>query len=341
MKLYYAVVFCLFCSVQAFPQDSKINKQQFFLDEHPIEVTLSTDIKMLRNSKKNAASQPGKITLNFSDTLSITDTISVQVRGVYRKENCDLASLMLNFANNKSNDLANLKKIKLVGNCRNGKDYDELLLKEFLVYKMYNFITNMSFRVRLVHITYNDSKEKVKPFSYYGFLIEDMNDLAERNNCIEVKKQDFLTEATDRQQMTIINLFQFMIGNTDWSIPHYHNMKLMVGKNSPANKPFAIAYDFDYSGFVNAHYAVPSEGLGIESVRQRLYRGFPRGYDELTATIAIFNEKKESIYYYLKNFELIDEKEKKSMISYLDDFYETINNRKEVESIFIRNARSQ
>ena len=324
-----------------YSQGSPINRQQFFLDDHTIEVKFTTDIRKLKNDKKVLAYQPATISMKFSDSSTITEEIRVVPRGVYRKQNCDLASLMLNFKNPSSPKLSPLKKLKFVGGCKNGSSYEELLLKEYLVYKIQNLLSPMSFRVRLLHITFNDSKGKAKPFTEYAFLLEDMADLAARNNCVENKNPNFFTEATNREQMTFVNLFQYMIGNTDWSVPHLHNMKLMVPKNDTLARPYAIPYDFDYSGLVNADYAVPAEGLGIESVSERLYRGFPRGYDELQTAIAVFKEKKESIKYYIDHFELCSSRCRKAMIEYLDKFYETIDNRKKVESIFIANARTE
>ena len=279
--------------------------------------------------------------MQFSDTSIISEEIRVEPRGIYRKNNCDMASLMLNFKNSSSPKLSPLKKLKLVGDCKNGSMYDELLLKEYLVYKIQNLLSNMSFRVRLLHITYKDSKQKVKSYTQYAFLMEDMSDLAERNNCVEIKNNNFYTEATNREQMTFVNLFQYMIGNTDWSIPKYHNIKLMVPKNDTLAKPYAIPYDFDFCGLVNASYAVPAEGLGIESVRERLYRGFPRSLDELQAAINIFQEKKESIMYYIDHFELCSTKCRKAMVAYLDEFYKTVANKKNIESIFILHARTE
>ncbi len=325
----------------SFSQSSVVNRQAFFLDDHAIEVIVTTDIKKLRNDKKVPAYQPATISMKFSDTLSITEEIRVEPRGEYRKRNCDMASLMMNFKNPSSPKLSPLKKLKFVGGCRNGSGYEELLLKEYLVYKIQNFLSPMSFRVRLLHVTFNDSKDKAKAFTQYAFLLEDMADLAERNNCVEVKNKKIFTEATNREQMTFVNLFQYMIGNTDWSIPNLHNMKLMVPKTDTLTRPYAIAYDFDYCGLVNAEYAVPAEGLGIEAVSQRLYRGFPRGYDELQKAIEVFKDKKEAIMYYIDHFELCSTKCRKIMNRYLDDFYETLDSRKKIESLFIMNARKE
>ncbi len=325
----------------AYCQHTPVNSKLFFLDDTPIEVTLSTDIKKIRRDKKNPAWQPAHISMKFSDTLTISEDIRMEPRGIYRKNNCDMASLMLNFKNSSSPLLSPLKRLKLVGGCRDGANYEELLLKEYLIYKILNFLSPMGFQVRLLHVTYKDGNGKNKPFTQYAFLMEEMNELTKRNNCIEVKNKDFYTEATNREQMTFVNLFQYMIGNTDWSVYKYHNIKLMVSKNDTLSMPYTIPYDFDYSGFVNASYAVPAEELGIESVRQRLYRGFPRSYDELKTAIDIFQEKKESIFYYVDHFELCSQRCRKDMASYLNGFYQIISNKKNVENIFIRNARTQ
>jgi hypothetical protein len=301
---------------------------------------LTTDIRKLRTQKKVPAWQPCNITMRFSDTLVISEDIRVQPRGVYRKFNCDIAALMLNFKNTSSPKLSPLKKLKLVGGCRIGSGNEDLLLKEYLVYKIYNHLSVMSFRVRLLHINYKDSKQKYKPYWQYAFLIEDMKDLCARNNCVEIKKKVFARDGTDRQQMTLVNLFQYMIGNTDWSIPNYHNIKLMVPKNDTFANPYVVPYDFDYAGLVDALYAVPNEHLTITKVTERLYKGFPRTMDELQESLAIFKEKKDVIIFNINNFLLLNKRVKNEMIKYLEEFYEIINDRKLVHSYFISNART-
>lgn len=342
MKKLLCIILSLFLQQHSiFSQPPPVDSQLFFLDDHTIEVSLTTDIRKLWHDKKTPEYQPAVIVMKFSDTSTISEEIRVKPRGIFRKNNCDIAALMLNFKNPSSPKLSPLKSLKLVGDCKKGFTYDELLLKEYLVYKIQNFLSNMSFRVKLLHITYNDSKQKVKSNTQYAFLMENIKELAKRNNCIETRQPNIFTEATNREQMTFVNLFQYMIGNTDWSIPKYHNIKLMVPKNDAYSKPYAVPYDFDFSGFVNANYAVPDSALGIESVTKRLYRGFPRDLEEIEATIDIFQEKKESIMYYIDHFDLCSIKCRKGMIAYLDEFYKIIANKKKIESIFIKNARTE
>lgn len=332
------LAFIVYCQLSA--QSLPVNRQLFFSDDKIIEVTLTTDIKKLLIQKKLSAWQPASITMQLSDTSAISENINVRPRGIYRKEYCDIASLMLDFKNPAAPRLSPLKKLKLVGGCSRGKINEELLLKEYLMYKIYNFISVMSFRVRLLHINYVDSKQKVRPYSQYAFLIEDIKDLAVRNNCIEKKNKIFGLDAADRQQFNLVCLFQYMTGNTDWSVRQYHNIKLMVPKNDTLARPYVVPYDFDYAGFVNAPYAIPKEDLGITSVTQRLYRGFARTMNELQVNLNIFKEKKDTIMFYLTNFPLLTVKDKRDMTRYLEEFYEIIDDKNSVKSVFITNART-
>ena len=207
---------------------------------------------------------------------------------------------------------------------------------------MYNLITDKSFRVRLVKIKYEDTRGKVKPYSQYGFLLEDVDEMAARNKCVEVQGGKFLTESTDRKQMTLVYLFEYMIGNTDWSVPHFHNVKLIRGKNeSSTTLPYTVPYDFNNSGIVNASYALPQEELGIESVRVRLYRGFPRTMEELDAAISVFKKQQDKIEALISNCSWLNNKYKKEMSNYLEEFFKIIDSKSSVKYNFIDNARTQ
>ena len=334
MKKIYFIILSLILYCHSFAQLAAINRQQFFLDERVIEVTLTTDIKKLRTEKRVPAYQPANIVMHFSDTATVSEEIKIQPRGEFRKEKCDIASLMLNFKNPSSPKLSPLKKLKLVGGCRSTGADEELLLKEYVIYKIYNFISTMSFRVRLLHITYQDSKQKMKPYKQYAFLIEDINDMAKRNNCIEIKKVKFIPETTNREQMTKISLFQYMIGNTDWSIINYHNIKLLAPKNDTLAMPYVVPYDFDYTGIVDAPYAVPDEQFGNTTIKERVYRGQPRSIDELMEAVKVFKETKERILFYINEFALLSVKTRRTVGGYLEDFYKIIENKNSVYAVF-------
>ena len=199
----------------------------------------------------------------------------------------------------------------------------------------------MSFRVRLLSLNWQDTMSKAKSITEYAFLLEDTKDLAERNGCFEMKQVKLNTEATDRRQMTLVAIFEYMIGNTDWAIPVNHNTKLIIPKSDSSRRPYVIPYDFDYSGLVNTDYAIPDPNLSIQTVRDRLYRGFARSITELNDVLATFNARRKAIYDLVNNFDLLTPTTKKDVIGYLDEFYSIINDPQQVNQIFILNARTQ
>jgi hypothetical protein len=131
--------------------------------------------------------------------------------------------------------------------------------------------------------------------------------------------------------MDRLAIFNYMIGNTDWSVPNQHNCKIIspLEVNS-SGLGIVIPYDFDYSGLVNADYAVPYEPLGLSSVRERRYVGICRTEDAFINALREFKEKKEEFYKIINDFPLLDKRNRKEMIDYLDSFYSRFDNKNSV-----------
>jgi hypothetical protein len=319
---------------------SRVDSAQFFLDEQPLSVTISTNLGNLLSGKIKDETQNATFTCKLPDSSTVSEEIRLEVRGHSRREICKMPPIRLLFRNPTSPRLSSLKTLKLVNICRFNQADKQLLLKEFLIYKMYNLLTDKSFRVRMLDITFTDSKGSKKSFTQYGFVVENVDAVAKRNKCKEMNGVKIDQETSDRKNMTQVALFEYMIGNTDWSVWNNHNIKLLYPKKDSIAKPFALPYDFDNAGFVNADYAVPDPLMGVESVTERVYRGFPRSAEELDAAIQVFNSKKDKLYELINSFEPLSANVKKNSISYLDDFYKTINNPKEVKYLFITKART-
>jgi hypothetical protein len=340
MRKHFLPTIICFLLTKVLPAQS-IDSVRFFTDETPLEFTITTDLKALQSQKKpEKVFQDGTVSIKWDDNTTITEPIKVSARGKTRKEICRIPPMMIDFRASPTSRLHNLGKLKMVIGCGTSQTEEELLLKELMCYKIYNLLSDKSFRVRLLKSTYVDTRNKIKTFSQYAFLIEDDGDLARRNGCRKKENATgFNSEATNRETMTMVALFEFLIGNTDWSVPNGHNTKLIFERNGENAMPHVVPYDFDYSGLVNAEYAVPAEIMGTEKVTERVYRGFPRTMEELQQKIAIFRDKKSAIYTTINGFTLLSEKTKKGMISYLEEFYSTVNDNKAVQKIFIDNAR--
>jgi len=185
----------------------------------------------------------------------------------------------------------------------------------------------------LLKIETEDTKRKKNADPFYGILLEDDKQMAKRNHCVLVKRDMLPMQNTDKDAFLKMAMFEYLIGNTDWSVEVQQNIRLLA-KDS-LGIPAPVPYDFDHAGLVNAPYAQPAEELQMSSVRERRYRGYCiKDMKQFDGVIAFYNNLKKDIYALYSNFSLIDSKYIKSTLQYLDEFYSTINNPKKLLSEF-------
>lgn len=266
--------------------------------------------------------------------------LMVKARGHFRRrqENCTMPPLLLNIekvARLKSTLFEKQDKLKLVTPCKN-EDY---VIREYLVYKIYNLLSPNSFKARLVQVEFEDSVQRRKSETHYCILIEDEGRLAKRKGMFLWDKKMVFMENTLHNEFTKMAVFQYLIGNTDWSVPYLHNIKLLYKDSSAV--PIAVPYDFDHSGIVNASYAEPPEQLGLSSVRNRLYRGYCQNKTEFSEALTLFNKLKDDIYKIYTSCTLLDAKYIKSTVKYLDDFYTVINSPRDADREFTDPCRKK
>lgn len=345
MRHTWILLFCSFYFVASAQQkiasgtELTVDCKSFFATEEPLEMILTSDFKKLKSQKKKDVFQPAYAVLKFTPKDSLADSVRIAARGEFRREQCQMPSLMINFKNKKKSPLHALQKMKMVCGCSSSPYNERLVFSEFLAYKIYNQLTDYSFRVRLVRMTYMDSYHKIKPYSQYAFLIEDVDEMAKRNGCREYEKTAS-SVLTNRSQTTTMAIFQFMIGNLDWSVPNYHNVKLIQPLDDTLSPPIIVPYDFDFSGLVNASYAFPNhEMFAVEKVTDRFYRGLPRTEDEIEAALHLFRTKKKTIIDAVAQFELLRPDDRETMINYLEDFYKTVDNKRFVQANFVKGMK--
>jgi hypothetical protein len=341
-RLSSSLLLLCFCALQITNAQSNPKfREEFFKDSSMLDLTIVTNTSKLFKNNKQGFILPAAAVTKLADGTNVNDRIEIEVRGHFRHDYCYVPPLKVIFNYDKSSVLSSLKSLKLVNECKISNVFDQYILKEFVAYKIYNLITDMSFRVRLVNVSFADSLGKKKPITTHSFLLEDIKDVAKRNDCEQYRKSNLVTEATNRRQMTMVAIFEYLIGNTDWAVPVNHNTKLIYYAKDTTIRPYVVPYDFDYSGFVNTDYAIPDERLNIENVRQRLYRGYPRTMQELNDILYIFQQQKDKIYATVNNFDLLTPASKRDLTGYLDDFYNTIKDPKAVKDVFITNARTE
>lgn len=291
-----------------------------------LKMTLTTATKQLVSKKFKEEWQP--ITLNYQDSsgTAIEWEAKVRTRGNIRKQVCFYPPLKLKFKKKwlvKNGLDSSFNDLKLVIGCKKGDFYGKLVLKEYLIYKLYEELTGISFRTQLAEINFMDTEDKWKPITTYAFFIENEDEMATRLNAKCAKPKRLRSKYMYADQLDKMTLFQYMIGNTDWSAISSHNVRIIKCKDYPL--PLPIAYDFDYAGLVNAPYAVHGEGIDLEDITERLYLGTCRVEGVLEKQIPLFQEKKAAFYKIINDFAYLEAKDKKTIIHYLDDFYDILN----------------
>ncbi|WP_111671832.1 hypothetical protein [Algoriphagus litoralis] len=323
-KVALTLIALLIFSKLSFGQNSSLFERVEIL-----EMTLKGDVKgVLKNTKGDPTYFDFTFGYSMQDGESAMIPIRVRTRGHFRREMnfCTYPPLLLNFSKKETENtiFSSQNKLKLVLPCQ-GERY---VIREYFAYKLYNLLTPLSFKVRLVRLRLVDQSENAKTYeSFLGFLIEDEDHLAERNQMNILDKDLVSPERIVEEDFFRMAVFQYLIGNTDWSIQFRQNIKLMhAGEHE---RPIAVPYDFDHAGIVRAPYANPAPELKLASVTDRRYRGYC--VEEMEAFQKVFSEflaKKDEIYSLYTKSELLDEKYVKFSTRFLDGFYDAITNPK-------------
>ncbi|WP_299757862.1 hypothetical protein [uncultured Pontibacter sp.] len=307
-----------------------------FLSDEVLLFKLSMDVKaVLKDRGDERSDHQAVITYRNADGTEVQEKLKVRVRGNRRRDPsvCRFPPLQLNFSRKtvEKTVFGKVNKLKLVTHCLN----NEYVLREYLVYKLYDILTDASYRVRLCQITYEDVRGKRKTVTNYAFLIEDNDVMAARSNAVVLPEElRIRMDMADPSSMARVAFFQFMIGNTDWSVPYRHNIDLLHTDSLAA--PVPVPFDFDYAGIVSTPYASPPPELGIKSVRQRLFRGYLYQEEVYVQIREIFNSRKQAVYNVYQTSQLLDRRYKKQTIKYLDQFYSTLNDPKDFYNTFVR-----
>jgi hypothetical protein len=307
-----------------------------FADDTPLSFTLTTQLQILNRDRTKPAAgakavkHPALLTMEGTPT-SLRLPVSLTVRGNYRRDaaNCEFPPLVLDLPRKTLNGtvFARQNRLKLVTHCSE----ETYVVREYLVYKLYNLLTDLSFRTRLAHITYRDSTSKRQGGLHWGILLEDNQDVAKRNGAVLTRRRT-KAQYTDSLTMAMVGVFEYMIGNTDWSVLYQHNVNLMA--DTIKNRLLVVPYDFDYSGIVATSYSVPDSHLNLGSVRDRMYRGPSYSAGLLNRVFDRFNERKKAVYALYEGNLLLEKSYIRDTILYLDQFYSLINNPKKTERIF-------
>lgn len=342
----------LLLSTAAYAQGSKDGSPspaKLFSSEETLAVTITAPWRDIVRNKKNQ--EPYPATLEYTDELgnSVTLEISVARRGITRQRVCRFPPIKLHFKKEdvKGTTFRGQKSLKMVTHCEKSSRYEQYYVLEMLAYQMYNLITDYSFRIRPLQVSYVDSKTGKTDKERFAFLIEDDSDVAKRHDLKKLNIPKAKSSQLAPEVISNFSLFQYMIGNVDWAAlsgPSHneccHNAKLIGPEPlQPKDKAYPIPYDFDSAGLVDTHYAAPPDGLGIKSVTQRLYRGYCLYNSGLEDARQKSLAQENAMYALVTNEARLTSGSKKKATKYLRRYYDLIKNDKDFENKIIEKCR--
>ncbi len=297
--------------------------EDLFNKDDPIVISMKFDVKTFKRTRRQEKYQPAEMTCHVNDTFQVTHPVRIKARGIYRRDECTMPPFWLNirYSGIEAELLSDVKKMKMVIRCRSATQYDSYVLREYLVYRIYNLISPYSFRVRLVKLKIVNTGKDNKVSEDWAFLIEPQEVMANRLDGRMIKSDMLSMRTVNREIMSRVALFQYMVGNGDYSVTGRHNLKILVLKAGQPSGFIPVPYDFDYTGLVNTHYAIPGESLGIKSVRERYFMGPCRSKDFQQRTIQEFAQYQEEIVDLIMDFEYLDDREKEDMVNYILSYF--------------------
>ncbi|MEP6765985.1 MAG: hypothetical protein ABJB66_16855 [Gemmatimonadaceae bacterium] len=308
---------------------SMASAQKLFRSTAPVEITFTTNLKVLLKDRDSTKFVGHEAALSYKDADGKTTTIptTLHTRGHFRRQagNCDFPPLLVEFKKKDVNNtlLQGNKQLKITTNCKpKNSDYEQYILQEYAVYRLYERISPVHFRTRLARITYVDSAAAAPSVTSWAFLIEDDKEVAKEFSLTNEKTHGALFDDLEKKQLAITALFEYMVGNTDWSISGLHNISLLRDSTGTIN---TVAYDFDWSGAVNPKYAFPDARLGIKYVTDRLYRGPCLTAAQWQPVFDRFISAKPAVDSIYKNIPSLDPKLAKVSVAFYDDFYKIIS----------------
>jgi len=314
----------------------------------PIEITLAVPLRTLINRARRRTEYDGYVEYADANGDPVHLDVEVRTRGNSRLEICRFPPLSVNF---KRGQVARTlfegqNRIKLVTLCRNSDRYEQYLYLEHLAYLIYGQVTPYGYRTRFATVTYidtdRDNSETVAP----AFFIEHIDSIADR---VGMRASEIPSAGRDLHapaELTTLTVFQFLIGNTDWSAlggrdpdECCHNADLLMPAQADA-PVIAVPYDFDQSGLVDAEYAKPVEQFRTNTVRTRIYRGFCVHNEHLDAVVDRFGAERDNIERMIEQSELNDEQKAKAL-DYIREGLDALRNPDDFESQILDRCRGQ
>ncbi len=325
-----SIIAALLFAIPGYSQDDRL-----FDEETALKITITTDLsELLSNRNKENDYQEATIAAMRNDKEDIVFPVGVKTRGNFRRDssNCDFPPIRLNFKKKliENTFFEGNEKIKIVTHCKNNvPEFSQFIAREYVTYKIYNLITPISFKVRYAIIDYIDSEGNIETLTREAFLIEDIDNLANRNGMQEYDGSITINELNHLNAVSLC-LFQYMIGNTDWIVDLAKNLKLVTDQSDF----YAIPYDFDYTALVGTDYSLGGNESFLTSPT-RTYKGKCYPMEEIRISADKLLNVKKDINKTIRKSDFLDYTSKQHMQNYLTEFFHTIKSDRRIKETIL------
>jgi len=292
---------------------------EYLAGEEAVKMTLEADMTTLLASRQVDEYYPALLTLADGKSFQV----KIKPKGKYRRKVAEVPPLKIKFTKKslQAEGLDTLNEVRLVLPCYDNILGDELIIREYLTYRMFEKLTGASVRARLVKLTLRDTHVEKSRKVMYAILLEDNEETAARLNGAIVEQYGLPVDSTILYQTALVAMFEYMIGNTDWDISMMRNVRLV--RSAESGKILVIPYDFDFSGFVSAPYASPASESGLLTVRDRYLMANGINREALRRATQILKSAKPDLYAICRS-KLISRDSSLELMGYLDTFFEQI-----------------
>lgn len=322
--------------VLALPGFGAGSADPLFQDHFTLNVEISVPLSTLVRDRPEVEYLPGRFSYLDGDGNPVVLDVQVRTRGNFRHRNCDFPPMTLNFRKSQVEGtlFSRQDKLKMVTHCKITRQYEQSVVREYLAYRLLNTLTDLSFGVRLLQVTWVDSDERRGRMVRNAFLIEHKDRLAARTGMAEQEIESADLSTLQPDHLNLSSMFQYLIGNFDFSPiagsdgECCHNYAMF---EASAESLVAIPYDFDFSGIVNAPNAVPNTEHGVERVGQRVYQGYCVNNDQVEGSISVVKDARSELYAIVANQKELEPTVRESIARYMDGFYEVVENPVEVD----------
>ena len=301
-----------------------------FADDQAVALTLEGPLTSTFSDRDAREERPFVVHVESDGSGGIP--LEVRVRGKSRAAICKLAPLRLDFEGRSitSTLFAGQDKPKLVLPCHDSSRAERDLLEEYLAYRLFNLLSDASYRVRLLQLRLVDTESRGgKPMmERYAFLLESHDELAGRIGRASAAMPAVRRSELEPDQAALVFVFEYLIGNTDWSLVATegetdccHNLRLF-GEQPPF-----------VAGLVNARYAEPDPSLNLRSVTQRRYRGYCIDPEALGPALDRIVSMQEEILQLPHSLPVLSPRQIEGNVRFLEGFFERAEER---ESLLAR-----